>query len=94
MHQVHTSVDKNPKMKDLTIVVLWVQALIHLILKGCGLQVIDRGKQGTRPIPGRNRYTKLLVGTGGKKDEKVRKEGIKQKLVSINKSVRKTEKDG
>jgi hypothetical protein len=39
-----TSVDKNPKMKDLAIVVMWVQALVHLILKGCGWQVIDGGK--------------------------------------------------
>ncbi len=54
-------------MKDLAIVVVQVQALVHLILKGCGLQVIGRGKQGTRPIPGRNRYTKLLVGTEGKR---------------------------
>ncbi len=32
-------------MKDLDIVIVWVQVLVHLILKGCGLQVIDRGKQ-------------------------------------------------
>jgi len=35
--------------------------------KRVGLQVIDRGKQGTRPIPGRSRYTKLLVGKEGKR---------------------------
>jgi hypothetical protein len=28
-------------MKDLAIVVVWVQALVHIILKGCGLQVIE-----------------------------------------------------
>jgi len=60
-------------MKDLAIVVVWVQALVHLILKGCGLQVIDRRKQGTRPIPGRSRYTKLLVGTEGKMGSKSEK---------------------
>jgi len=31
------------------------------------LEVIDRGMQGTRPLPGRRRYTKLLVGTEGKR---------------------------
>jgi hypothetical protein len=60
-------------MKDLAIAIMWVQALVHLILKGCGLQVIDRGKQGTRPIPGRSRYTKLLVGIEGKRGWKSEK---------------------
>ncbi len=51
----------------LAIVVMWVQALVHLILKGCGWQVIDGGKQGTRRILRRSRYTKLLVGHEGKR---------------------------
>jgi hypothetical protein len=32
-------------MKDLAIVVVWVQALVHIILKGCGLQVIERANR-------------------------------------------------